>query len=200
MNQAQHKLYFREWNKCRQALRKFGYSPKDADAKRDQINTSVSGQRSSKKLNNTHLTKVLAIFWSYSEAARLDLQLRQLNQAAILGRFCCEQVYELIFEVNPEENIKRDHLTRYIDSMFLRLNKGGSVDSEFGSEEEWQKVIIACHYRYDQVVRNCIGLKDNRSQRFWPHQHDDNMPLVLECRQATEPEPAMATTDEGNPF
>lgn len=81
MNEAQLRLYRREWGACRKVLRGLGRDAAQADAERHAIHVRALGRdKSSLELTNAEFDKVLAVFRSYSRADDLDEQLRLIDQ------------------------------------------------------------------------------------------------------------------------
>jgi hypothetical protein len=209
-------MYRAEWGKVRQMLRRLGVSPKEADAARMDIHrrmgvTHKDGTpKSSTELTNAELTRVLAGFWSITCLPEnlLAAQLRQTHahQAAIMGRWSCEQIFLLIREIAPDE-ARGESLGAYIDGMFYNLNGGrhlGGLNPATGNADQWHKVMLASCYRYDQIVRRLLGEQGNRhGVRYWPHNHRRILADLQEAGVIDRPEePAYAAPgeDEDVPF
>ena len=149
--------------------------------------------KSSTELTNADLTRVLAGFWSITclPESRVAAQLRQTHahQAAMMGRWSCEQIFVLIREIAPEE-VSEDGLDAYLDGMFYNLNGGrhlGGLNPVTGTTDQWHKVMLASCYRYDQIVRRLLGEKGKRyGVRYWPHNHRRNL-AELEAEEVYSP-------------
>lgn len=168
MNPAQRKLYFGEWKKAKEGMRAFGRDVSDDRTARMECHRSAEVPLSSSNLSNADLDKVVAVFWSWSQPANMDAQMRQQAQPALRCRWLCKRVMGLANEV--EEVFQMASADQYIDGLWRRLNKEDFADPEYGTEEQWQKVIIALHYRYSQIVRRVLGPRKRGPTR---HQGDN---------------------------
>ena len=86
LNAKQLGMYRAEWGKTRKALRDYGRTPAEADAKRKELHTEAGAvkkdgtPKSSLELTNPELTNILGLFWVWSYPADLERQLRQIGQ------------------------------------------------------------------------------------------------------------------------
>lgn len=80
MNTAQTTLYWREWRLCAKALEELGRPCDDAARKAIQSDAIGHIDKSSKKLTNAELTRVLAKFRSWSKADDLGAQMKAENE------------------------------------------------------------------------------------------------------------------------
>lgn len=102
MTPAQHNRYWIEWGACRRALRKLGFSPKDADAMRKKIHVSTRAvtkfgkPKSSQYLNNADIDRVWAVFRGYSDPGNLKIQLDLLDQPGLRARYAAKNLLDEI--------------------------------------------------------------------------------------------------------
>jgi hypothetical protein len=80
MTEKQLTLYWREWRACKEALQALG-RPCDDEVRHALQADAIGGfTKSSKKLTNDQLTRVLARFRSYSQPGNLGAQLHAENE------------------------------------------------------------------------------------------------------------------------
>lgn len=180
MTEKQLRMYRAEWSKARRALRAAGFSSAEADAERKRIHASVGAvdangaPKSSTALTNKEVSEVLAAFWAWSRAAETGLQLRQFRDDAAMGRFACREVIALINDLASRAGLPALAITgdldAWIDGIFRRQHPG--IDPDTADPDRWHKVVLAVHYRYDQVARKILGQGRNTADRHWPHQHE----------------------------
>ncbi len=160
MTPIQRKLYFVKWKKAKEGMRSYGRDVSDDRAARMECHAAAGIPLSSTSLSNSDLDKVLAVFWSWSQPSNMDAQMRQQTQPAVRCRFLCKHVMERTNEV--VHVFLPTSFDAYIDALWRKLNKADLEDPEYGDEASWQKVIIALHYRYSQVVGQVLGPRKRR--------------------------------------
>lgn len=163
MTAAQRALYFREWSQARAAMERIRgrkLSSVEADAERRRIHELAGAPPSSTAFSNRHLDAVLGVFWSWSYAASLDLQERQIDQPVTRIRFIVDDLLDRIaasldtcglhLEANP---IRRGTAREsYLLFLLRRLGRNPHLlyHNDF-PEDTWLKVLAAIRIRYDQV-------------------------------------------------
>lgn len=130
MSPAQKKLYFREWNAARRALRALGWEPAKADAERHAIHARVLGSDvSSSALRNDELDKVLAAFRAVSRPERLEPQLNAMDQPARRKRWVILHATRLLLQARDDERTPEE----YVNSVAFSLNREGKL----GKRGKW---------------------------------------------------------------
>jgi hypothetical protein len=222
MTKTQLYKYRAEWAKVRKALRKLGFTPQEADAMRMTIHQRADAvhndgaPKSSTTLTNLQFTRILGIFWTYTQAANLDAQAHVVNQVGLQSRWLCKHLIHLINDAAPD-TIAQHGIDAYIDSIFKRLNKDCLQDPDWADEPRWWKVKAALTYRYDQVVRARLGRAGETDRygakafakkrlEFDPSQHPQNM-AKIRAMHPHQPAPVQdletaytGPLNEGDPF
>jgi hypothetical protein len=119
MNQNQINLYWREWGKCRAALRLLGFTPAEADAKRHELHIRALGADASHAdLRNEDFDKILSVFRSYSQPDNLKEQLRIIDQHIDRLEAHRALAHKLCLECGVDEY----GTERYLDALSRRIN------------------------------------------------------------------------------
>ncbi|MEM0964827.1 MAG: hypothetical protein AAGJ81_01580 [Verrucomicrobiota bacterium] len=167
MTAKQIRMYRAEWTKALAEIKaKRGpLTKKEADQCRREIHADVGAPESSKEFNNKDVDAVLAVFFAWSLADDLLVQLQLQNQPEIRARYLAEDMLDRIEAVldSSQRQQEADKIRRgppregYILYLLRRLNPKSDIpviDSAMAGD--WQQVIRALVYRHDQVVRAAI--------------------------------------------
>ncbi|MEN9841696.1 MAG: hypothetical protein RL376_1496 [Verrucomicrobiota bacterium] len=95
MNEKQLTLYWREWRACSLALKALGRECDDVVRKALQADAIGGIDKSSKKLTNAELTRVLAKFRSWSKADDLNAQMHAENEPGERRAAALKQIEQL---------------------------------------------------------------------------------------------------------
>jgi hypothetical protein len=96
---AQLTLYWREWRACAEALKALGKASDDVVRKALQADAIGGIDKSSKKLTNAELTRVLAKFRSYSRPADFAAQMRAQEEPEARRAATIQKIEQLGAEV-----------------------------------------------------------------------------------------------------
>lgn len=109
MNPAQTMLYFREWRACADALKALG-RPYDNEVRHALQADAIGGfTKSSKKLTNGELTKVLARFRSYSQPGNLAAQLKPEDEPTQTRADYFARIDAALFAILPDAKCRCQH-------------------------------------------------------------------------------------------
>ena len=98
MNPSQLTLYWREWRAAASALKELGKESDDVVRKALQADAIGGIDKSSKKLTNAELTRVLARFRSYSRPADFAAQMRAQEEPEARRALTIQQIERLAAE------------------------------------------------------------------------------------------------------
>lgn len=153
--------------------------------------------KSSTALTNAELDQVLALFFSWSHASDLNLQLAQIEQPAKRCRYLADDLLDRINTVlislgrekqTVEPGPGRD---AYLLYMARRLSGNAALILDTCDQPTWSKIIAALRVRYNQVTGKTPGRGARRSRPF-----DKPQPRPNDRRKYIQP----ALSLEEDPF
>lgn len=163
LTKFQMALYWREWAKVRAAIEEARgelIKSVEADEIRHACHALAGAPTSSKRLSNASFDLVLASFFSISHAAKLDPQLRQMDQPVtrcrwVVNDLCAHVQAALVLQDRPEdagkvaEGERRDG---YVKALLVRASGGRHLDHPGDyPATTWIKVIHMMSLRLAQV-------------------------------------------------
>lgn len=176
-------------------------SAKEWEEIRHDIHRKACGHDvSSISLTNEQLDKVLAIFFSWSHPASLNLQLDQLDQPVRRCRFVADSLLDKINAVLEFKGREKQRVLpgpgrdAYLLHIARRVSGDDSLVLDSLTEDHWLEIIIRLHYRYNQVQRAGHGREAKRHRPL----DRDNIERPQDRR--TYIQPALTLDDQEDPF
>lgn len=160
MTPQQHKFYRWAASEARRGYEKIQrrkLTNAEWDEERRHMHKQAGAPSSSALFNNAHLDKVLAVFFSWSHPASLDLQINQIDQPAVRLRYVADDLLDRISGVLEMKGREKQAVPRgpgrdgYILHIARRVSGDDTLQLDSMSEQHWIDVIIRLRYRYNQV-------------------------------------------------
>jgi|GEM_PF-5844851 len=163
LTRAQTALYWREWSKAKAVMEQTRgelFTVAQANEARYACHEQAGVKTSSKDLGNYTFDLVLSAFLSWSHAADIDPQLRQIDQPVTRCRHAvdalCRAVHaELIKQSRAEDAEKLNEgepRDNYVAFLLARAAKGKKqANPQDYTVQTWTKVISMMTFRLNQV-------------------------------------------------
>ncbi len=124
MNPAQKRLYWWEWGQVRDHLAAKGVSAGQIEKERHALHVRALGKdKSSTRLTNTELDKVIGVFRATWDGGNLEAQMRQLDQADRRSDMLRARIVQLAEECGVADGVDG------IEAYFRNWLKGRSYAS-----------------------------------------------------------------------
>lgn len=174
MTPQQHKFYRWASSEARRGYEKIQrrkLTNAEWDIERRHMHKQAGAPESSALFNNVHLDNVLAVFFSWSHPAGLNLQLDQLNQPTVRLRYVADDLLDKISGVLEAKGREKQAVPRgpgrdgYILHIARRVSGDDTLRLDDLTEQHWIDVIIRLRYRYNQVTNPNMGEGRNARRR-----------------------------------
>lgn len=128
--------------------------------------------KSSVALTNAELDQVLALFFTWSHAGSLNLQLEQIAQPGIRCRYLADDLLDRISAILESSGREKQAVKRgpgrdgYLLHMARRLSGNPDLYLDDCDQPTWSKIIAALRIRYNQVQGKTTGREARRARPF----------------------------------